>query len=372
MRWSLALAQVLAGLALWIGGGSGHKPAGWCRNPSLCAPLPADHQFQVEKTFNDKLETLKNLPQLLIEIAQVFHREIPGSQVSLGVPWSPSCESGRCYNYAEVAEACDFLLVMSFDMWRQGWGECFAKSSAPYQKVLSGLSGYISLGVDPRKLILGVPWFGNNYECKHFLRASNFIVIQPNVFVFVSLLIETLKKSLTSDIVLLKAQMLQPGRCELLKIPFKGAACNPPVGKMVQYKEVMQELPKSITGRYWDDNYQSPFYVYKVENLYHEICYDDPESLSLKSSIMKKLKLHGIGALFGNSLNYSANPTAVMQTEEMWNALCKMENLNHLIFILGDYLVLLVNTEKDKSTTLAGKYQDASKIQIKRQKGGGK
>ncbi|XP_048457515.1 di-N-acetylchitobiase-like [Rhincodon typus] len=225
----------------------------------------------------------QKLPKLLEQIEGVFHREIPGSQVSLSVPWSPDCRVGMCNDYTSIAKSCDFLHVKAYDMQLEMWDECFAKANAPYHQTLTGLSHYIKLGVDSKKLVLGLPWFGYDYPCEHFY---------------------------------------EPGRCKLPKFTFKSAPCSSQIAKRIAYKETMQMLPRSITGRYWDDNYKSPYFVYTDKGVYHEVWYDDPESLSLKSSIVKKLKLGGIGAWFGNNLNYSENPTAAMQTEDMWNALC--------------------------------------------------
>ncbi|XP_048457517.1 di-N-acetylchitobiase-like [Rhincodon typus] len=203
--------------------------------------------------------------------------------VSLSVPWTPNCPNGNCFDYVSMAKSCDFLYVKAYDMQLEMWDECFAKANAPYHQTLSGLSNYIKLGVDPKKLILGLPWYGYDYPCEHFY---------------------------------------EPGRCKLKKFTSKGAPCSSQIANQVEYKQIMQMLPRSITGRYWDDNYKSPYFVYKDKDVYHEVWYDDPESLSLKSSIVKKLKLGGVGAWFGNSLNYSENPTAAMQTEDMWKALC--------------------------------------------------
>ncbi|XP_072368952.1 di-N-acetylchitobiase-like [Scyliorhinus torazame] len=365
MRWSLALAQVVAVLVMWIGGASGVFPINVCpcSNKSLCEPLPATHQFQVEvlvfdnggmdwkhydwskitvivamQIIDDELlchahekgvrivlkeviqhihltnkaerslwirqlmktariqfldgvnleprnyeKKYKEVTQLIRQATEVFHHEIPGSQVSLMVPWTPTCLHERCQHYAIMSKSCDFLFVKSYGIHLQMWDECFAKANAPYEQTLSGLSAYISLGVDPRKLVMGIPWFGHDYTCKKFF---------------------------------------EPGRCEILKSPFKGAPCSSQVASNIPYKLIMEKLSKSLTGRYWDDNYQSPYFVYKEGSSYHEVWYDDPESLSLKATIMKKLKLRGIGAMFGNNLNHSFNPTAAMQTEDMWNSLC--------------------------------------------------
>ncbi|XP_067894131.1 di-N-acetylchitobiase-like [Heterodontus francisci] len=365
MRWSLVLVRALAVLALWIGGDSGvfsQNPC-HCSTRDLCQPIPADHQYQVEVMvfyhggtdwihydwskvttvvalnspqadlvchahankvrvvlkesieknhlidsakqhdwINSQLRFIKlhfmdginldlmetissghELTQLLRQTTTTFHLERHGSQVTFNVPWTPNCPGGNCLDYVEMANSTDFLVVKSFDVKKQLWGECFANANAPYHQVYSGLSAYINMGVDSRKLVMTVPWFGYDYPCQH---------------------------------------LYEPSRCELRKVPFSGAACSPHIGKKISYKEIMQQLPRSITGRYWDDDYKSPYYVYMVNNTYHEVWYDDPESISLKSSILKKLKLRGIGAWTGNFLNYTADPTVAMQSEEMWNALC--------------------------------------------------
>eukprot|EP00061_Rhincodon_typus_P006687 g27607.t1 len=83
-----------------------------------------------------------------------------------------------------MAKSCDFLYVKAYDMQLEMWDECFAKANAPYHQTLSvqhqhfriistidtdrGLSNYIKLGVDPKKLILGLPWYGYDYPCEHF------------------------------------------------------------------------------------------------------------------------------------------------------------------------------------------------------------
>ncbi|XP_067847016.1 di-N-acetylchitobiase-like [Heptranchias perlo] len=225
------------------------------------------------------------IPQLVSETMDVFHREIPGSQVTFNVPWSPDCIDGRCYDFLRIANSCDFLFVMSYDMQSQMWDNCFAKANAPYYQTLSGYSAYINLGIDSRKLVLGVPWYGYDYPCTQFF---------------------------------------ETGRCVLEKIPFRGAPCSNAAGRQVPYKEIVQHVHKSITGRYWDDEQKVPSYIYMVNNTFHEVWYDDPQSISIKSAIMKKLRLRGIGMWNGNMLNYSDDHFIVKQTEDMWNALCPL------------------------------------------------
>lgn len=59
-------------------------------------------------------------------------------QVTFDVAWSPACIDKRCYNYTGIADACDFLFVMSYDEQSQIWTDCIAKANAPYLQTLVG------------------------------------------------------------------------------------------------------------------------------------------------------------------------------------------------------------------------------------------
>uniref|UniRef100_UPI00398EA8CB di-N-acetylchitobiase-like n=1 Tax=Pristiophorus japonicus TaxID=55135 RepID=UPI00398EA8CB len=367
MHSSLALAQVLALATLWVAGESNTSIECQCSNPSLCQPVAAHIQHQVEvvvfdiggkdwkhydwskvttviavraydpellchahandvrvlltgrltrelftssamrtdwinskiqlakKQFMDGLlvnyqQFLENdelylfgMIELIHETTQTFHREIPGSQITFTVPWAPNCIEGQCYDFATIAKHCDFLIVKSYDMHEETMNECFAMSNTPYHQVVSGLSAYINLGIESRKLVLGLALFGYDYTCKHFF---------------------------------------EPGRCELERNNLEDAPCSYAVANWVPYKDIMKLLPKSFTGKYWDEVSRVPYFNYMVNITYHEVWFDDPESFSIKAFILRKLKLRGIGMWNANYLNYSAVPIAAMQTEDMWNAMC--------------------------------------------------
>lgn len=59
-------------------------------------------------------------------------------QVTFDVAWSPKCIDRRCYNYTGIADACDFLFVMSYDEQSQVWSDCIAAANAPYNQTLTG------------------------------------------------------------------------------------------------------------------------------------------------------------------------------------------------------------------------------------------
>ncbi|KAM4722590.1 di-N-acetylchitobiase [Rhinophrynus dorsalis] len=223
------------------------------------------------------------LTALAQETTEAFHKEIPGSQVTFDVAWSPNCVDLRCYNYTGIAEVCDFLFVMSYDEQSQIWTECIAGANSPYNKTLTGYEQFINLDIDPKKLVMGVPWYGYDYLC---------------------------------------LELSENNTCTIKKVPFKGAPCSDAAGRQVSFSKIMKQINSSITGRLWDDQQKSPFYHYKdKQGLIHQVWYDDPQSISLKVAFVKKWGLRGVGMWNGDLLDYSSDPVAQQQTEDMWKAL---------------------------------------------------
>ncbi|XP_073449739.1 di-N-acetylchitobiase-like [Aquarana catesbeiana] len=223
------------------------------------------------------------LTDLVKETTETFHREIPGSQVTFDVAWNPNCVDNRCYNYSAIAELSDFLFVMSYDEQSQIWTECIARANAPFNQTITGYQQFVNLGIDPKKLVMGVPWYSYDYLCLN----------------------------LTED-----------NTCELEKRPFQGAPCSDAVGRQVPYRIIMNQVNSSLTGRLWDDVQKAPFYNYKDnKGKIHQVWYDDPESITLKATYVKKLGLRGIGMWNGDLLDYSDDPVAQQQTKAMWKAL---------------------------------------------------
>nr|XP_009671545.1 PREDICTED: di-N-acetylchitobiase [Struthio camelus australis] len=239
--------------------------------------------IDIEQEVNETSPEYYALTELVRETTDAFHREIPGSQVTFDVAWSPACIDKRCYNYTGIADACDFLFVMSYDEQSQIWTECVAKANAPYFRTLVGYEEYITMGIDPKKLVMGVPWYGYDYVCL----------------------------GLSKDHV-----------CSLSKVPFRGAPCSDAAGRQVPYGTIMKKVNSSISGILWDEVQRSPFYEYKDSlGRFHQVWYDDPRSIFLKAAYAKNRGLRGIGMWNGNSLDYSRESVAEQQTEAMWKAL---------------------------------------------------
>ncbi|XP_025071547.1 di-N-acetylchitobiase-like isoform X1 [Alligator sinensis] len=164
------------------------------------------------------------LTDLVKETTDAFHSAIPGSQVTFDVAWSPECIDQRCYNYIGLANACDFVFVMSYDEQSQTWGECIARPNAPYNKTVSGYEDYINMGIDPKKLVMGVPWYGYDYTCLN----------------------------LSEDHI-----------CSIKPVPFHGAPCSDAAGRQVPYRIIMDQVTSSISGSQWDAEQEAPYYEYK-------------------------------------------------------------------------------------------------------------
>ncbi|XP_003974294.2 di-N-acetylchitobiase [Takifugu rubripes] len=223
------------------------------------------------------------LTALVKETTEAFHREIPGSQVSFDVAWSPNCIDKRCYDYVNIANSCDLLFVMSYDEQSQIQGECIARANAPLAQTLKGYDQYLKLKIDPSKIVMGLPWYGYDYQCLH---------------------------------------VSQEGKCSIEKVPFRGAPCSDAAGTQKTYKWIMKQVDTSLSGRVWDDSQQAPYFNYKHPNgQIHQVWYDDPQSICPKAEYVKTAGLRGIGMWNGNSLDYSDEAVARQQTGLMWNAL---------------------------------------------------
>lgn len=223
------------------------------------------------------------LTNLVKETTEAFHREIPGSQVSFDVAWSPKCIDKRCYDYVTIAESCDLLFVMSYDEQSQITGDCIAMANAPFSQTLNAYDQYLNLNIDPKKLVMGVPWYGYDYPCLN---------------------------------------LSQEGICFIPKVPFRGVPCSDAAGIQKKYSWIMQQVKSSLSGRLWDSKQQAPYFSYKdQEGKIHQVWYDDPESICPKADLVKSKGLRGIGMWNGNILDYSDDPVAKQQTAMMWNAL---------------------------------------------------
>ncbi|XP_055497246.1 di-N-acetylchitobiase-like isoform X2 [Leucoraja erinacea] len=204
-------------------------------------------------------------------------------KISFYAPWNCNTSTTVCSNLVSASKYAHYVHVTSFDVQKHMWTDCFAKANAPYHQAQTGIFSYIKNGINSKKIILIVPWFGHDYTC---------------------------------------IRLIEAGRCEIQKIAFEGAPCSNVGVTNIPYKDILQLLPKSMTGRIWDDDLKASYFVYKIGKVFHDVWYDDPESISLRTTFLKKFKLGGIAMWNAEFVDYSSDPIAAMKTEEMWNALC--------------------------------------------------
>ncbi|XP_070817015.1 di-N-acetylchitobiase isoform X1 [Chaetodon trifascialis] len=239
--------------------------------------------IDIEQAVEEGSPEYDALTNLVKETTEAFHREIPGSQVSFDVAWSPKCIDKRCYDYATIAESCDLLFVMSYDEQSQIMGDCIAMANAPLAQTLNAYEQYLNLKIDPKKLVMGLPWYGYDYPCLN---------------------------------------LSQEGICFIAKVPFRGAPCSDAAGKQKTYKWIMTQVNTSLSGRLWDNEQQAPYFNYEDQKgQIHQVWYDDPQSVCPKADYVRSKGLRGIGMWNGNILDYSDEPVARQQTAMMWNAL---------------------------------------------------
>lgn len=67
--------------------------------------------------------------ELVRQTTTVFHQVIPGSSVSVDVPWSPYDVDGRNYDWAGLSAAADLLFIMAYDTQSQVTGTCHVDNS---------------------------------------------------------------------------------------------------------------------------------------------------------------------------------------------------------------------------------------------------
>lgn len=229
--------------------------------------------------------------QIVRETTAAFHAQIPGSQVSVCVAWSPDDIDGRAYDYPGLAAASDLLYVMVYDTRSQIFDRCLASANAPLATAQRGLQRYLDLGIAPAKLVLGVPWYGYAYPCLNGTRPDDVY-------------------------------------CPIREVPFRGVNCSDAAGSEIELFRIQALLDggRTLTPRRWDSSVQSPYFNYadKDGNVY-QMWYDDPQSLGLKYRLAADLGLLGVGPFtyddLDNDGSKTGNPKAAAEAKAMWQAL---------------------------------------------------
>ncbi len=140
---------------------------------------------------------------------------------------------GRNYNFTELARVTDFLFIMAYDEQSQIFGtECTARANSGLFDTTGGIMAYLQLGIDPKKLVLGLPWYGYDYNCTA------------------------------------TGTKLQQ-KCYIARVPFRGVNCSDAAGRQLPYSEIYELGLKYGTN--YDQHSATQFLLFNVTSNYAKI-----------------------------------------------------------------------------------------------------
>jgi Di-N-acetylchitobiase len=213
--------------------------------------------------------------RLVAETRDAFHQANPSLQISVDVPWSPNDIDGRAFPYLDLADASDLLYVMDYDTRSQLFDDA---------GMIQGMEQWLSLGIDPKKFILGVPWYGYQYAC----------------------LEGTLPDALF---------------CPIQQVPFRGVNCSDAAGKQVDYWKALEILRKTnatLTGGLRRDaNTGTLFFNDVQKGIIYQHWFDDPILLRRKYAWAREHGLAGVGPWNFQCLDPVHQPD---ESGAMWSA----------------------------------------------------
>ena len=237
--------------------------------------------IDIEGVVQNGTDQPHQLSQLVQLTNTAFKSANPDYQVTFDVAWSPNCIDGRCYDYSTILSNVDFAVIMAYDERSQIFGSCVASANSALSTTVVGLQGYLDLGIPADKLVLGLPWYGYDYPCL----------------------------SLTDDSV-----------CTIPKVPFRGVNCSDAAGTQHPYNLIREQIRATTSFVQWNASLESPFFNYKErDGQYHQVWFDNTESLSLKYIYAAHVGLRGLAFWSIDFLDYNGSPHDDYLTQEMWD-----------------------------------------------------
>ena len=117
------------------------------------------------------LSQRSNMVSFMRRAERIIKSAMPEAELSIATPavdWSGS------WDLAGLSQICDYIIIMGYDYyWR---GSATAGPVAPLAgenyNVTRTIDTYLSAGVPPEKLVLGVPWYGYDWPVVSSARKS--------------------------------------------------------------------------------------------------------------------------------------------------------------------------------------------------------
>ncbi|KAI0237532.1 Di-N-acetylchitobiase [Lamellibrachia satsuma] len=227
--------------------------------------LNVDYEKGIRK---DQPKLRDGLTALVKELSMALHSHFKNPQVTFDVPYLPG--GYRHYDYSALANIVDFMFIMAYD---EAYGDLIAWANCPLSQTAKGLKQFLQLGIPADKLVLGLPWYGYNYQCLHYTKDN---------------------------------------KCYTKKVPLHGAVFSDTTAASLPYSAIKGLLNTSFTGKLWDSIAQSPYFAYKRKDTgdLYQVWYDDPQSLRIKYKLADNTSLRGVGMWEADTLNYTDTPEA--------------------------------------------------------------
>jgi spore germination protein YaaH len=181
-----------------------------------------------------------NLVQFMRDLASAMRSAIPGAEVSMA---TPAVDWSNAFDLGALSGICDYLILMGYDYYWSGSGTAgpVAPLGGESYNVTRSVTTYLSAGVEPEKLLLGVPWYGLDWPVA-----------------------DTSRKAKASG-----------------------------TGKAVVYRNA--EPAAEAAGKIFDAPTASAWYRYSIDTIMHQVWFDDSMSLALKYDLVRSRGLGGIG-----------------------------------------------------------------------------
>ena len=233
-------------------------------NLDIEGPAPTDDDVNgISALAKDAYQTVKKLNSNYLVTFDIYYS-----------PYLADCISFLCYNYTAIAQWTDYMITMDYDATVD---LLIANSNSPLLLIADAYDQYINgLHIPAQHFVMAVPWYGYDYTCSHFYNASG------------------------GDV------------CVIL-----GAASG-----QKTYAEINALYSNNLDGLKWLPQAKTPYFTLKEDNVYHQIQFDNVQSLTYKYELAVQLGLNGFGMWQASCLDYtSTDPKIQNQTAAMWNTL---------------------------------------------------
>ena len=276
-------------------------------------------------TFDYEGSMLWNQPQdkeyvsIVNLTTEYFHTNLPGSTISICVAFTAYLQWGRQYDYYALSQVSDYLYIMGYDTNGQIWdGQCIARAVSPIMNIQRGVQSYINLGINPFKLILGVPWYGKINEC----------------------IMEDMSGGITG-----RYCPIQPKESKGVNCSNGGWHANPEQS----YAEIMSvdcNGKANVTEIRWDNTQKTHFCNYwfggHMNETLMQVWYDGPESLIVKYQYAKEMNLRGLGPYQFGDLIWDHTQEEKLRGQQMWFAFDFFILIDKIDFKLWYFLYIYV------------------------------